>query len=354
MSLFNISLHALLFKGNPSVYLTLFILFFVGCSSVDKKHKQTSFYYWKQNFNLVNAEREALNDLGISQIYLKFFDIHKSSNSAASVIAPIQFSSSLPTDVSVVPTVFITNQTLLRYPKDSIIHLSKIVHNNIQSIIKDNKITKVSGIQLDCDWSPSTQQKYFILLERLKKLNRSIEISATIRLHQIKFYKKTGVPPVDRGMLMFYNMDDVTNSETNNSILDLKVARQYMYNFDEYPLPLDVALPLFQWGVLRRRGRVVQLINHLDAAHLADSAFVSLDNGDFEAIQSHYLKGFYIYKGDQIRLERVSISDLQASAELLQGHLRSDTLLRVAYYHLDSTILSRYNLADLQRIQQRF
>ena len=74
-------------------------------------------------------------------------------------------------------------------------------------------------------------------------------LSATIRLHQVKYYKQAGIPPVDRGMLMFYNMGKLNALTAENSIYNSNDAAGYIETVDDYPLKLDLALPAFSWAV---------------------------------------------------------------------------------------------------------
>ena len=214
-------------------------------------------------------------------------------------------------------------------------------------------------IQIDCDWSGTTKEKYFKLLSFLRKkiASKKIKLSSTIRLHQIKFFKKTGVPPVDRGMLMFYNVGEVADISTQNSILDLEIAKQYLENFDNYPLQLDLALPIFSWGVLFRDGKMIKLISGLREAELSDSTrFVNssasriLNFGStFEVKKSTYLDGRYLYEGDQIRLESVRLEVLEETAQLLKEHLFNEDLT-ISFYHLDTTTIKHFQYEKLQDI----
>ena len=70
-----------------------------------------------------------------------------------------------------------------------------------------NDIENVKEIQIDCDWTASTQEAYFEFLHYLKEKakDKQIQLSATIRLHQLSMTP----PPVDRGILMMYNTGDV-------------------------------------------------------------------------------------------------------------------------------------------------
>ncbi|MGG2305049.1 hypothetical protein ACE4Z6_26875, partial [Salmonella enterica] len=93
--------------------------------------------------------------------------------------------------------------------------------------------------QIDCDWTLGTKEKYFSLLKRIKE-RMALPLSCTIRLHQVKYQAKTGVPPVDRGMLMYYNMGHVEGATETNSIYDPANADKYVSYVKDYPLPLDV------------------------------------------------------------------------------------------------------------------
>ena len=93
------------------------------------------------------------------------------------------------------------------------------------------------------------------MLEAFKKEYR-YQLSATIRLHQVKYREETGVPPVDYGVLMYYNMGHISAMGAN-SIYDRSTALRYLGKLREYPLPLDIALPMFAWGVHSADGQVL-------------------------------------------------------------------------------------------------
>src|SRR5690606_5738679 len=75
-------------------------------------------------------------------------------------------------------------------------------------------------------------------------------LSVTIRLHQVKYLAAAGIPPADKGLLMVYNIDNLRNVKVENSILNTQSAKSYLEKVGAYPLPLDVALPIFQWTLL--------------------------------------------------------------------------------------------------------
>lgn len=333
------------------------ILFSICCSLliVSCNQKDTSvdsaFYYWKQSLELSENAKDYLNHLNTQKIYIKYFDV--AWNDVAGEPKPVAIidfkKEQLPKNLSIIPTVFITNQTLSESNDAQIEALAVNLSKAIQRINDENKIQNLSEIQLDCDWTLSTKDKFFKLLETVRTQFPNIKLSATIRLHQVKFYKKTGVPPVDRGMLMFYNMGDLTNPQTENSILDLKTAEQYLVNFDKYGLPLDVALPLFRWGVLKRRGRVIKLMNNLDFEDLKSEKYKSISPTEFEVLESHYLNTLYLYKGDIIRIESVSVSELEQTAKMLNQQIKNKDRT-ITFYHLDDKVLQHYSKESLLEI----
>ncbi len=77
---------------------------------------------------------------------------------------------------------------------------------------------KCRALQIDCDWTTKTAPKYFYFLQQIREKLDAHEdggtfaslamLSATIRLHQVKYPEKSGMPPVDKGVLMFYNMGE--------------------------------------------------------------------------------------------------------------------------------------------------
>ena len=138
------------------------------------------------------------------------------------------------------------------------------------------------------------RRKYFTLIEQIKQLTEinNIEITTTIRLHQVKFFNKTGVPPIKRGMLMFYNMSDVSNMKTRNSIYDEVLAKKYLINFDKYPLDLDVVMPAFSWACWFRNGKLKNLINDVKAKDIEENLnFVKEDKNIFRVTKEILLKG---------------------------------------------------------------
>src|SRR5690606_32452956 len=159
---------------------------------------------------------------------------------------------------------------------------------------------------------------FFLFLKKIKeRLPAGVRLSATIRLHQYKFPDKTGVPPVERGMLMFYNTGDIENPEAGNSIFQTDDARKYLVGAPEnYPLPLDLALPVFSWALVFRDGELWKIIPEMPDHELADTMrFEAIRNPQsvirnlpsiFRIRKGTFIAGHYLRPGDLLKVEAIS------------------------------------------------
>jgi hypothetical protein len=242
----------------------------------------------------------------------------------------------LPKGISITPVLFITNEVFEKTPPEQLENMANHVIKRLNARFFENEedIREIAEIKIDCDWTITTREKYFTFLKYIKNAFDT-PISATIRLHQVKYFEKTGIPPVDRGMLMFYNMGDLSDEHTQNSILDLETAKSYLVNFDKYPLSLDIALPIFSWGVVKRDGKVVHLLAGLKKNDLTDSLQYKFTDGKYKVLESTYLKSYYCYQGDEIRLESTTQQQLSEATILLKKYLKKEKR-KICFYHLDN------------------
>ena len=334
--------------------ICLLLTFISGCQPKENSI-EPSFYHWKSSLSLQIEERNYLDKLNVQKIYLKFFDVDWNLNQKTAIpLASLQINPQHLKGLNLVPTIFITNRTLIHLPTNRLEELADKIVKKVQEIQKDLPLRQIQEIQFDCDWSLKTKANYFNLLELLKLRLKNIELSATIRLHQIKYFHQTGIPPVNRGMLMFYNMGDLGNPEAHNTILDLTIAKKYLAKLDQYPLDLDIALPLFSWGVLLRDNKMIQLINNLSVQELKGSKrFLKLDENRFKVLESTYLNACYLYQDDQIRLEQVSTAQLIQAAKLLAAHVKPIDR-SISFYHLDTTVIKHYPYEILETVCNYF
>ncbi len=322
----------------------------------ESRQIERAFYYWKSVLNLTDFEKQKLDSLQVKTIYLKFFDVDWDEESRQpKPVAKLQaISYKLQGGIRIIPVVFITNECIQKIDSSQIAELAKNIYSLIAEIKQSNNFDSISEIQIDCDWTQTSKEKYFQLLNNIKLSagpggqTTNYKLSATIRLHQIKFLAKTGVPPVDRGMLMCYNMGNLKDPATKNSILETAELKKYIGNLSIYPLPLDVAFPLFDWKVLYRNNIYTGLIQGLPE-DVFSSSFCNKTGNRYLVLKDTLLEGYDLRKGDMIRDEQSDIKEVLAAADEIGTHLKN-TPLRVSLYHLDSVILNKYTTHELESI----
>ncbi len=334
----------------------LFALVLPACTSSSAPKPTRAFYYWRTTLSVSEAEQRALTTLRVEKLYLRLFDVVPNAEGAPVATGVLQ-----TTDTSVmshlrevVPVVFLRNEVFEQVPRASTASLATFVWDRaLTNLPTKNPSTPMSlrELQLDCDWTDATQDQFFDFVRALRKLvPPSTQLSATIRLHQVKFRERTGVPPVDRGILMFYNMGRFDSAASERAIFDADVAKRYLERLDDYPLPLDVALPIWSWTLQLRDDRVVGLLQNTDPADLTHLDFVSeRAEQRFEVSRTTFLHGQLLREGDVLKGETLNKNDLETAAELLNHHLgRATTPRSVALFDLSERNLNRHGLGTLE------
>ena len=304
-----------------------------------------SFYHWKTNYAPGEAEQAMLKDLHSSRQYVRLFDVTvEEGETDLTPIATLRFSTK--PELPVVPVIFIQNARLETFLNEATApDLAQKITGRVDKMMRLNKLVPAKELQLDCDWTESTRSGFFALVGEVKKrLPSGWTLSVTLRLHQYRDYAKTGVPPADRVALMLYNMGNLRTFDSKNSIIDPVIAKQYLRG--TYPLPLDVALPLFEWTVMFDKNE--------DYQGLVGSVPENLDTDTehFEPIDAtHYrLKRPWAFGtgGSTIRVERSTPEDVRAVGALVKD--LPGWSGRVIFYHLDAACLKGWSADALRAL----
>lgn len=342
------------FPAITALFCCSSLLLISSCKSPERD-VDLAFYHWQTQLQLTDLEKAYLDSLSVNDLYVKFFDVDwDEAGNQAVPLASLQTGSLPPDSLAIIPTVFITNRTFSNLAGADIDSLAARIHQKIFQLAGQFPHPPIKEIQIDCDWSGTTRESYFHLLSQLKQklLPQDIQLSVTIRLHQVRYRDQTGVPPADRGVLMCYNTGEVTAWTTENSILSSRTITPYLSGLETYPLPLDLALPIFAWGVLFRDGRMIRLINGLREENLQDTTrFAPLGDHRFQVIRSTYLQGYYLYEGDRLRLESIRTDELRENAALLSPRWSTDRF-RLIFYHIDTSTIQHYPAGQLENIRQ--
>ena len=313
--------------------------------SCTQKNKQNiNFYHWKSTIDFNEAEIKIFRDLNSEKLYLRLFDVD-AKNGVAEPIAAINTFDSSKLKTEYIPVIFITNRTFTNVSDLAIDKLVENISTLITKIATDNKLGGFEEIQIDCDWTATTQESYFSFLEALEKRTQK-RITCTLRLHQVKFKEETGIPPVEKVYLMCYATSNPIQNDGENSILDLKLLTDYLQTINEYPLSFDIALPIYSWAVVTNHLGKSKLINAVSESDLNTSDYKKSGNHFFTALNDTFLRGFYVNKGFTIKVESISPKLLKETKTYLTSKINQP--YDIVYYHLDSIFTNRYVLSDFQ------
>ncbi len=359
------------------------LLLLIGCSGSEKKTgpgaKHRGFYYWQADASNFDWDNPAYRALGVDRLYVRLFDVDWSDEAGAAVpVGATNFYYASMDDIpEIIPVVFITNETFLHLDSVGVKQLARNIHRKMlaglhmlwnsstvearmfdfpetgpyrqkskrlrdlheRDSIYTARWASIKEIQFDCDWTKSTHDNYFTFLRECRKVFEGKQLSSTIRLYPYKYARKAGVPPVDRGMLMCYNAGDVRNIKTSNSIFDRAEIMSYLKSAEKYPLPLDYALPVFEWAVLYRDS-VFKTILPVKSLHDNYERFISNQPGGYAVVDRDFVLGYtaqslYLRKGDIIRYEQPSITDVGEVAGWLSEYKNNEEAT-LTFYHLNN------------------
>jgi hypothetical protein len=326
------------------ILLGIVLCFFLSCEQ--QEQPTISFYYWKTVFRLSPKEKNCLKENQVKRLYIRYFDIDLNAKTQkAFPRSPIRFEETA-INFEIIPVVYIKNRVML----DSNLNISDLAQKTndfINQINLKNNIN-IQEIQIDCDWTLASKDNYLKFVEVLKKTSNK-RLSATIRLHQIKYFKKTKIPNVDRGVLMYYNMGKIA-PDSLNSIYDRDIANRYLSSLQHYPLPINIALPIYSWGIHIRDGKTIGLRNKIDSKKLTvKNGFTSITNNWFRCKNAIFIDGTFYKKNDLIKLETISENDLLEMAnDLDQNTIQNPK--EIIFYDLDQFNLKNYDTTTFKEI----
>ncbi len=325
--------------------IVLLSLVLAACSP--KRSHDVDFYYWKSKCAIGETERGYFSQLGSQRLFVRLFDVAMEGGVAVPV-GPIQgFDKEvLPNDsVTVIPVVFITNETFYnRTDDESVSRLAANVCNGIAHYMGKADI-HYDEIQIDCDWTERTRDTYFRFLEALAEKSLR-NLSCTLRLHQIRDREKTGVPPVSRGSLMCYATSSPMEGMTRNSILDMELLKAYTTNINDYPLDFDVILPIYSWGIVTNHFGQVKLINGLTEDDLQTPMFEKQDDNLYLVKEDGFVQGLYVNAGFTVKIETITPELLAEAKQYLDRQIDRD--FPWVYFHLSQGFLNRYTIDELK------
>jgi len=336
-------------------FLAPFWLFVL--SSCSNSKPETGFYFWKTVFQLDTVEHRALKEVAAKSIYTRIMDIDFDPSGVQAVpVSPITFSQPVPKEQVLIPVVFINQRIFSEMDSLEIRALAHKIVPFVSAKIKQAGKEEFNELQLDCDWTQSSRNKFFYLLKYIQELPalKGIVVSSTLRLHQVKNTVTSGIPPVKKAILMCYNMGNLRQFGNQNSILNQQDLKTYLGGtLRNYPLEMDIALPLFQWFVVFRNNNYIGISKHISEQDINNTTLFTHNPNSNLYILTVDLPKANLKKGDVVRFEKVTQNDLLQTAKFLRGELKGKKH-QLIFYHLDQATLANHGNAELQEIIRAF
>lgn len=342
------------------IIYTLLLLAALSAGSCDTPQRDfahpevNSVYYWKTVFDLDSAHYDYLHRHQVGRIYLRMFDVAVSDEAfngdrtvpnASVRIAQFDCSEQQQIgDIAIVPTVYITLEAL-KEARNNEGRLARNIVTRVKNMCSYNNVPNVEGLQLDCDWTGSTQGSFFALCDSVRECIEHYDLpwslSSTIRLHQLS----GDVPPVDYGVLMVYNTGNFNDINAENSIISMADVQPYLKHLGGYPLHLDVAYPTYSWQLLYHKNKFAGLMNGIDPTDT--TTFEPMEKNRYRVVRDFPYGKRIIRTGDIIRAETSAFSEIaevKAAIEAILGDTPHSNVL----YHFDLNNLSQYNEHEIQ------
>lgn len=374
----------------------VFILLFVvlNGATCEKEHEVVrSFCYWKTGLYFQKEEDSLIKKLNVQHMYVRFFDIdwnpYAKEALPVATIRDIKLNESNP---EITPSIFITNEVVLQSDKKQLDSLAVRIAKRVQQIgkqINESKADKVAEaivypkeyysqenykrlnydsvksiemaklkvdfkeILIDCDWTEKSKNNYFYLLQQIKKGFPTAQVSATIRLWQYKYASKAGIPPVDKGLLMCYNLTKPEDFGTKNSIGTSEELAQYITH-DKYKLKLDIALPLYSWAVVFRGNQFKGILSDYNEFRKDTIKLKKVSDSKYILQDDLLVQQTYLRNGDEIRIEKISEEELEKMISIVKSKIHIDNQTKVTFFSFDKKYINDYGTQNISNYYARF
>jgi hypothetical protein len=151
---------------------------------------------------------------------------------------------------------------------------------------------------------------------------------------------------------MYYATSNPLDVQDENSILENTIANNYIKDLNDYPLNLDIALPIYSWAIVQNQVGEKRLINGIRKQQLSDSTLYQSITPDFYLVKKdHYLNGNYLYEDFTLKVEEISNQDLLLAKKNISEKTKNKELNTI-FFQLDSSNLIHYSISDLKTISK--
>ena len=144
---------------------------------------------------------------------------------------------------------------------------------------------------------------------------------------------------------MLYNVGDLKNKQ-QNSTLESSIVKQYINTETDYPLLLNIGLPLFSQTIITNNDNRIKIIKNTERNVLEnDDHFKIVDNLNLMVVKDTLYKGFFLSKGYNLKFEEINETVITESFRIIKNS--NLKINEVIFYHLDEKSLSNINLKEI-------
>lgn len=297
-------------------------------------------YFWRTALDISAADSAYMTTHHVARLYIRFFDVVE-RNGAPMPQGTLRIDSLHSTlkHREIIPVVYIDVESLRDLDDAAAGVLAERLVTRVQQMCQTHHIAW-HELQLDCDWTAKTQDRYFALLRdvRARLQAGGYRLSVTVRLHQLAMPE----PDCDYGVLMLYNTGDFTRApegaHPRNPIFDMRDAAPYLRHLAHYDLPLTPALADFSWPLLYRGDSFEGILYGVDLQQssvfqrVADDAYRAISVQEYVLSVGTGEVSLRVLPGDRVKVWRVSEQQrealLDAIRRLRPSMLRGQILFR--------------------------
>ena len=141
---------------------------------------------------------------------------------------------------------------------------------------------------------------------------------------------------------MCYSTSSPLEDTHKNSILDVTILENYLAEIDRYTIQnIDIALPIYSWGIITNHLGKHKLINGLSSQDLKNEHFKKISETQAIVQKDGFYFGHFLNKGFQIKIEEISGEQLNQVLSFLNKKI---TNFNVIYYQLDEKFINHRSL----------
>jgi hypothetical protein len=210
----------------------------------------------------------------------------------------------------------------------------------------------IHEIQFNCDWTDSSRETYFSLINYLKILpmilDRKLTLSAAVYYDQCKQPDRLGIPPVNRVMLMCFNSPE--QDVARNTV---RTFKNDIAGLSNYPLPMDVAFALPGDKFVYRKDKLSSILQNIQNVKKPDSSIAGQGYNEYPVIKDTLLNGSVLKKDDRIYMPPGNIQEILSTEKLLSPRLFSGNAT-ISILWTDSSAARKYDSSQLNAMFGEF